>query len=226
MKKKMDAKKAMMDAPVEEGTVEEMQEQSIGSLFNVDEATERQLEADGERFTAKGMKLIHSPQSRSAVVNVLNKNNPIESVADATVQVISRLDQVSDGRVNDMVKIKSGLDLMMQIIEVGEASGKLQPMSDEEKQAAYAVSIEKYLKGEIAAGRINKEALTADMEQGIAKMSGEERMGLGEQLQTINRTAVGSTMETAGQATDSPMLAAKGAAVQESVEGNTMGVLG
>lgn len=205
-----------MDEGAREGEV------SLSQIFNISPEVERGLEVDKDKMVTKGMKLIHTPKSRESILKMLNWNRPIDTIATATNQIITQLDKVSGYKVNDLVKVTAGIELMGQIIELGEAAERIPVMSDEEVQTSLAVTTEKYLKQEIKAGRVDQEALAASMEKAMAGLEPEQLTGLQEQLTAINNTAVGSTMQGAGAVAGMPAVEEAGGMVQETVEDTTL----
>jgi hypothetical protein len=183
---------------------EDATEQSFGSLLGIDPQAEQEMQEDYQKFINKGTKLIHSEQTRDSVLEVLNRDNPLESVADVSVYLVQRIDQAARAagvEVHDIVKLHGAVDLVGQVAEVGAMAGKIPELSQEELQASLAITVEKYLKGEIAGGRIDQAALQSELQKGIQQMPPEAQKELDGQLRLINRTALKSTGKEVQRAT-------------------------
>ncbi|MEA1992214.1 MAG: hypothetical protein U9N58_08485 [Thermodesulfobacteriota bacterium] len=150
------------------------------------------MEEDLDKFITKGTMLIHSPETRNQILSLLQGRNPVESVASALVITVKKLDEVSrrEGlEVNDSVKLKGSEELISQIIEVGKAADTLKDFDDDKKELAYSLGVQEYIKGEIQAGRINKQALAEEIKTAMEELPEESRKELDTQLKRINKTS-------------------------------------
>jgi hypothetical protein len=172
-----------------------------GPLIDLPPEDRQKIQEDSMKFVNKGTMMIHSEQSRDQILEMIGSGqNPLESVADATVMVVQRVDEAArqaGEEVHDMVKLQAAIDLTEQIAEVGAASGKIPELSPEQLNTSLSVGIQKFLQGEIEAGRIDPEGLKAELTQGIKQMPREQQLGLHKELQGINQTALASTGQTA-----------------------------
>lgn len=183
-----------MAKPTEE-QIKQNEEKSMGQVLGVPPEQEQKLQEDLQKFINKGTILVHSEQSRDKIIKMLTTGNPLEAVANTTVMVMQRLDKAARDagqEVHDYVKLQAAVDLTGQVAEVGAASGTIPQLSEEELQTSLSVGIEKFLKGEIEAGRVDPEGLKAELGRGISQMPPEQQMGLDKQLRTINQTAMQS----------------------------------
>jgi hypothetical protein len=153
--------------------------------------TKKAVQDDYRSMMAKGMKLIHGKETRANILKALQSPNPVDAVSNITVALVTRLDQAmrkSGKDVVDEVKAYAANSLMGQILEVGEASGTIQ-LSDDEKEVAFSDAVNKYMRQEIAAGRIDKGMLAEESGRSIAEMSEEQRAHVDEQMKRIGMNA-------------------------------------
>ena len=156
-----------------------------------EEVPEENVAEDTAKFVAKGMKIIHGPDTRDALVNKLKTKNPVQAVSEVVIDVTKRLDASArqEGKeIADKAKLEGAVEIFGQVIEVGETAGVLE-MDEKQKQLSLSLAIQNYIDAESKAGRIDKQALGKEMTQQIADMDPEQRKNLNQQLLTINSTA-------------------------------------
>jgi len=173
-------------------TQEVEEENPIFNLLGAKNAPK--MKADLNQFVSKGMQLLHSEDTRDQVVSVLrSSSNPAQGVSDALVPIVQRIDSASRAagqEVHDAVKLLGAIELVGQIIEIGELSKALPKMSDEDKNTALAVSIQDYMKGEIDAGRVDPKVLQQQLSQGMNQLSEDQKIQIGDSMKSIHETAM------------------------------------
>jgi hypothetical protein len=133
---------------------------------------------DFDNYVAKATTLIHSPETTGAIQNMLTGADPVSKVAAATVMIMQRLDAAARAagvEVQDTVKVYGAADIVNQVAELGEAAGKFGRLPPKLIELALSVAVQDYVKGEIAAGRIDGQKLQAQMQQDMAKIPQKER---------------------------------------------------
>jgi hypothetical protein len=146
------------------------------------------------KLVAKGTKLLHSPETRANVVNVLSKGNPIESVAHLTTSVLQRLDVYAEKtgkKIPDAMKIVVAQNIMGQVVELGQATG-FADLDEREQKLAFSETVQSYISTEIKKGRIDPKALADANGEYVANMTDEERISLNDELEDINNIAMES----------------------------------
>ena len=122
--------------------------QTILDFFGQDkEQAAQQL----DQYVIQGTKLIHSPETADEVINMLKGNpDPIQGASSVLVGIMHRLDSAAGqagDTINDLVKLEGSLDLLNQIVEIGEASKAIpKKMAAEDIQASLALSVQNYVK--------------------------------------------------------------------------------
>ena len=151
------------------------------------------MEQDLQKFVTNGMKLLHSEKSRDQTLQMLKSEKPIESVVNLMVKTVQRLDaeaRKSGKETHDLVKSQGAAELTAQVIEIGEAAGKF-TFTEEEKKLAMGMGVQKYMKEEIAAGRIDPQIMAEQMQNNISQLSEEEKASLDKDLLSIDKSAQG-----------------------------------
>jgi len=154
------------------------------------------------QYVVKGMQLLHSGETGGDIVEVLKGTpNKSQAVAEVTTSVLQRLDTAAreaGDDVHDMIKLEGAVDLLQQVIEIGEVSGATKKFTPEETQAAIALTVQEYLRGEIASGRVNKDELAKQITGGISQMSPEDQEELNKETLRINDTVSESQQPAQG----------------------------
>lgn len=135
------------------------------------------FKTDYAQYVAKAIKLIHSPDTREAVLSLLNNNDPVSKVAKAAVVVMQKLDAASRAsgmEIGDSVKVLGAAEIVKLIVEFGNAARKFQ-LDEELVDLALSVAVQDYVKQEMAAGRLDGKKLKVAMEADIRKLPPAKR---------------------------------------------------
>lgn len=120
-------------------------------------------------YVGNGLKIIHSEETRDKIINMLKRGKPVDSLADTTVLILDKLDKTAQHQgenVSDEVRLSGSVEIMNELISVGEASGAFpEGLDDTEKQAAYRIAVGKYLQKAQRAGRYKPRDLIAAAER-------------------------------------------------------------
>lgn len=164
--------------------------------IELDPKTKSKLQADSDKFTAKGTKLIHSRETRADVREALRGGRPVEKIGANTAEIVRRIDQASRQsgvETHDLVKMNAGLDIVRQLAEIGELSGNTPKLSEDEIMTAYSIAVNNYLAGEINDGRIDPDKLRQDMAASFQNYTPEQNQQVEEQIQKISGIAMGDS---------------------------------
>lgn len=146
---------------------------------------------DLERYINRAILLIHSPETRQAVLAMLGGENPVQTVADATVMVMQRIDTASRQagiEVQDTVKMYGAHEIVNLVVEFGNAARKFK-LTPDLAELALSVSVQDYVKQEVQAGRINADRLKAKMAADIRKASPKVKKEIQASQTRIQQTA-------------------------------------
>jgi len=130
------------------------------------------------KFIANGMRLIHSEQTRDMVLRRLQVGEPVNAVADATLNIILQVERDAENKgipVDDDIKAAGASELMSQIIEVGETAGIFE-MDEQQIKDAAGQAVGKYFQQGIDSGKIPIEKLQ-QMDQSFRQEAAREEMG-------------------------------------------------
>ncbi len=150
--------------------------------------------ADYNQYVAKGMQLIHSPETRDAIVGILKLKGkaPVQLVADTVVVVIRKADNATREagiEIQDVVKLLAAHEFVTQICEIAEAA-RLFTLKPDVKELALSVAVQDYVRGEISAGRIDPVRLMAQVEKGMRQISPKQRSEVLQSIDKIKKTAI------------------------------------
>ena len=113
-------------------------------------------------FVANGMKMIHNPKVSDALISrIVDAENPVQAVADATLSIVLRLEESSKaaGRPLALQTIAYGANILMgEIMSTAEAAG-MEKMDEATRYQTYSLAVGKYLDDAIKTGKIPKEEL-------------------------------------------------------------------
>ena len=143
------------------------------------------------KYLSKGMKMLHSEQTRDKILDLASSGEPIASAAKAIYVVLNKVDgamRKSGKEVPDEVKAVAANELLNQLTMVGEASGKVM-LSPQEKEAALAEVVNQYIQGEIRAGRIDRNKLAENAGYSVKLMSPNQRKQVDMSMKRIGATA-------------------------------------
>jgi len=146
---------------------------------------------DFEQYVAKAMTLIHAKETRDSVVSMLEGDNPVQRVANATVMIMQRLDAAARDagvEVQDSIKVFGANEIISMVAEVAEASGKAK-LDERLLELALSVAVQDYVKAEIAAKRINAQQLKVAIEADLRKLPPKQRKEIQQSQIRIQQTA-------------------------------------
>lgn len=150
------------------------------------------VEADAHRLVTRGIQLLNSPGVSDSVVNSLkNSPNIVQGVADQARAIIQRIDAATrkEGvELNAESKIYGGMGIVAEIAEIASASGAGE-LDEDDKELAFSVSVQDYLKEEIAAGRLDPEELKSGLVKSLQGMSKEDMETANQAMLRINSAA-------------------------------------
>ena len=149
---------------------------------------------DFQQYTDKATVLIHAPETRDAVMNLLKPDNPVQCVANATVMIMQRLDSAARAagiEVQDSIKCFGANSVVRLIVEVGEAGQRFGAFKFDEAHIELALStaVQDYVKSEVQAGRIDPQRLKVAMDADIRKMPPRQRKEIQSAQIRIQQTA-------------------------------------
>lgn len=116
-------------------------------------------------FVANGIQIIHNQRVSNSIINNLkNVDDPVDAIAAMTLKVVGLIEADAEkkgAKLADVTKISGASQLMGEIIHLGEASGAIQPLSDEQKYQAFSLAVSTYLDNAVSSGKMSKEQLMA-----------------------------------------------------------------
>lgn len=111
-------------------------------------------------FVANGMKLIHDPKVSDTIIDrVVNSKTPAAAVADATLSIVSRLEESSKaaGKKPSLTTLAYGANVLMgEIITSAEAAG-MEKMDEKTRYHAFSLAVGKYLEEAVKTGKMTEE---------------------------------------------------------------------
>lgn len=146
------------------------------------------MKKEHDIYLAEGRKIING-KDRDRITQMLQGKNKVKLVAKVIVWVMQKLDNVArkEGiEVDDGVKATVAQTLFEEIIEVWRIE-----MTDDQKELCFSVIVQDYVKGEVAAGRIDPDKLKAQTERAVREMPPEQQQKVKESLARIQQTAKG-----------------------------------
>ncbi|MFA5323822.1 MAG: hypothetical protein WC373_14215 [Smithella sp.] len=150
------------------------------------------MKADYVQYVAKGMILLHSAETRDAILQLLKGKNPVQMVANATVVIIQKLDSVTRNagqEIQDVVKLFAAHEFVKQIAEIAEAA-RLFKLDDAHQELALSVAVQNYVRSEISAGRIDPVRLEAQVAKETRAMPIDQRKEMMQSIARIQKTAI------------------------------------
>ena len=113
-------------------------------------------------FMANGMNVLHDEKVSDQIISqIIKSQDPVESIARATVDLIIRLETSASQngvQVADNVKMQAANQLMGEIINLAEMAGMKQ-LTDEERYKAFSLAVSMYLDESVKSGNITPEQL-------------------------------------------------------------------
>ena len=125
-----------------------------------------ELQQEYDIFVSNGIRIIHG-NAREAIINQLKGQEPADAVAMATVGVIERIESGAADKgkkINESVLLNGANELMNNIIELGEGSGAIKEMSEDDRVNAVKKATGMYIKNALESGKMTKEQLVQDAE--------------------------------------------------------------
>jgi hypothetical protein len=148
----------------------------IDGLLNK-KGTDPKTQDTFDAFMSNGINIIHNEKvSDGMIQNILNADDPVKEIANATLNVVNRLEQSgSENGMNFGPEILSnGANILMgEIIQVAEISG-LKPLTEEEKYMAYSLTVSRYIDEAIKSGKITPEQLQEMSQQAQQTPEGQK----------------------------------------------------
>lgn len=158
------------------------------------EQVKNELKNDFEKFLAKGFKLIHSGTTREALIKMVTDSpNKLDGISSAVTLVVNKIDEVSRGaqhEVHDAVKINAATVFTGDIATIAKVK-----LDDKQLKTTVALCIQKYLSGEIQAGRIDPQILQQQLSESTSRLSPEEQEEADMHMREIDETAQSSEQE-------------------------------
>jgi uncharacterized protein YoxC len=140
----------------------------------------------------RGIELLHSPQTKDSVAQALKSSvNPVQGVADQSREILKRVDQLArreGNEINYESKIMGAAELVSEVADYAESVG-VEPLDAKDRELAYSLSAQDYLKGEIAEGRVSPEELQQGVASSMSQMDRAQMEGINQQMLQINDTA-------------------------------------
>jgi GH24 family phage-related lysozyme (muramidase) len=161
------------------------------AYFANSEKSKKALEADYRRFVAKATVLLHTPAVTKNVVKSLSSGSSVEKVGDVTYAVVDKVSEAmrKEGQsIPDEVLAVATSYIMPLVVEIGEASG-LEPMPQDEQEAALSHTVNRYINSEVQKGRIDPKKLAEENGRSVQQMSPEQRAQIDEQMKRIDAAA-------------------------------------
>lgn len=146
---------------------------------------------DYAQYLSKGMEILHSRETRGAIISLLSGNKtPVQRVANAAVVVLQKVDGAARSKgleIQDATKLFAAYEIVKQICEIADAA-RLFTLDDQHQNLALSVAVQDYVRAEIAAGRIDPARLNAQITQGMRKLTPEQRSEVDSSIKTIQQT--------------------------------------
>lgn len=112
-------------------------------------------------FVANGMNIIHDEKVSNDLLNRILKGNPVQAIAEATVDMVTRLsDSAAENNMaltNETLVHGSNI-LMGEIINMAEAAG-MQKLTEEQRTQSYQLATSMFLDNSVKSGKITQEQL-------------------------------------------------------------------
>lgn len=115
-----------------------------------------------DKFLANGIKIVHDMKvSDGLIKSIVDAQNPVIAIADATVGVIDRLESsaANKGKGLSMGRLAQVANILMgEIIRIAETAG-LAPLGKEERYQAFSLATSKYIDNAVKTKRMPQEKL-------------------------------------------------------------------
>ena len=141
-------------------------------------------------FQIMATKVIHNPEIRTKLIErIKGIEHPYADIVEASLVVMQRVEQegIKNKRPWDnAVKLIGGMNIVEQVIEVAQASGKIAAeIPSQDYQVIQGQAVQKYYQKKIATGEISKEQAAEDahmLAKYQAQMQGEDTSEITQRL--------------------------------------------
>jgi len=152
----------------------------------------KKVEEDKHKLVVRAMEIMNSPKTRDIISDNLRKSQQqVKTVAETAQHIVHKIDTAAAKKNIDIdfqAKIEGGIEIIQEISEIAEAVGK--PLQEDDKELAYSLAIQDYLKEEIRAGRIDKDELEKYAKDGLQNLDPEGMEAANEQMGRIDHAAM------------------------------------
>lgn len=173
-----------------------------GANSALQEAEPGKVQADAHRIVTRGMEILHSPQTKDAILQSMRvSNDPVQAMADKGKEIMQRVDTAArqEGtEINVMAKINGGRELVNEIADLAESAGA-PPVSEEDRELAWSVSMQDYMKDEIAAGRLDPKEVEQGVMESMKSLDKEQLEAANQEMIRLDTTAQKRKETMAGQ---------------------------
>jgi len=172
----------------------------MSQRIKLDPRQQAAIESQHEQYLAKGMEMIHSPQTRDSILELLRASDPVDALSKTLVMVLHKVDEAARSanlEVEDAAKLMGASELLTQLYEIGEAA-KIMKLMPDEIHLALAAGIQNYVKDEVVAGRINPQKLAETMKKNLSLLSPKEKADSLLALKKIEQTGKEYAARNAG----------------------------
>lgn len=158
-----------------EGQPQEMQSPADPTSYNTP-GDPSKISSESQQIVTRAMEILHHPSTRDKVVNDLKtSSDPVQAVANQATIIMHKMDSMarSEGQELDYgARIKGGQGV---IKEVGDISANIgNPLTPEDTELAYGISVQKYLDDEIKAGNIDQKELQQSVTGGMKGLNEDQ----------------------------------------------------
>lgn len=128
-------------------------------------------------FLANGIKMVHTENISDRIISaVADSKNPVQAIADVTLNIVSRLEQSAEakGKKLSFIVLAYGANVLMgEIITIAEAAG-MKKLTKPEKYQAMSLATGKYLDNAVKTGKMTKEELAQLGEEAAGTEMGQK----------------------------------------------------
>ena len=120
------------------------------------------VKVETQRYAQKALVILHTPGIRDSLVNMLNPKDPVNTVAAVVVLVAQRIDTAarqSGMEVPDVAKACAAMGIVKEVAHMGAVAKRIPQLSNDQINLALSVTVQNYIKVEVAAGRINAQQM-------------------------------------------------------------------
>lgn len=133
-------------------------------MGNIDQKTQEEFDI----FVSNGMQILYDEKVAQTVVsNIVNSDNPIQAIAQETLNIVERLEATSaeNGvQISDGAKIQGANHIMGEIMSLAEDAGSPK-LSEEQRKQCWDLAVSQYLDSGVKSGKISQDQLMSQAEQ-------------------------------------------------------------